>query len=483
MATPVASSTVDAPGRKVGRLGVIVMLALVAAALASGCAGTASLLRPDGAILDARPDRSSGAEPSIPGLPPRTKSAVVVRAQSAGSADPAQSPSGPPATAPAPGPPDPADPAPPAPSDPVDDADLADDQPVRPVDGTTLYRYDPMRGAALSPEPPLNRNITLRELLGLGRSDIAEDADERPTFPRLHDDPLARSPVSPEKRDRLLLPWLSNLAFEHNWELKEDADDARGDVLTRRSNYDVTLPGPDTANFPNSAFTLPKGRVYIESSPVSFFGKSKSFPAQYNWEFLIRYGLTDDLEFRLYSPGYSATLSSPRTTGFSPLTFDFKYHLWDENLARHIPAAGVEIYIQTPFGSDFFNGGTQPSLALLLDHTLPFDVLLEHNFGLTGVQSTFGEAIYEFSYQWALQRQVFRDFAVFTHGFLNSASLPRLPIIQRHISHQTAPMAVVVGGGFLWNLSRRLAVFGSYNAGLAADSPKIIGLLGFAIAL
>jgi hypothetical protein len=274
---------------------------------------------------------------------------------------------------------------------------------------------------------------------------------------------------------------LSNLFFEHNGELK-DADEERDDVLSRRSHYDVTFPGPDTANFPNSAFTVPKGRVYIESSPGSFFGKSRSFPAQYNWEFLIRYGLTDDLEFRLFSPGYSATMSRPRTTGFSPLTFDFKYHMWDENLEKHIPAVGAEIYIQTPFGSNFFNGGTQPSIALLLDHTLPFDVLLEHNFGLTGIQDTFGASVYEFSYQWALQRQVFKDFAVFTHGFLNSAALPRLPVFQRHV-HQITPSAIVVGGGFLWNLSRRLAVFGSYNAGLGGDSPRIIGLFGFAVAL
>ena len=109
-------------------------------------------------------------------------------------------------------------------------------------------------------------------------------------------------------------------------------------------------------------------------------------------------------------------------------------------------------------------------------------MLLEHNFGLTGIQDTFGESVYEFSYQWALQRQVFKDFAVFTQGFLNSAALPRLPIFQRHIP-QAPPSALVVGGGFLWNLSRRLAIFGSYNAGLAEDSPRMIGLLGFAIAL
>ncbi len=351
-------------------------------------------------------------------------------------------------------------------------------------DDGPLYRYDPMRGAATSREPPPNRNLTLRELLGLGRSDIADKPDivDVPRYPRLHDDPLARSPVPRAERDRLFFPPLSNLIFEHNDELSDEGEDLRLESLRRRSNYDITMPGPDTANFPNSPYTLPKGRIYIENSPASFYGKSLVSAAQYNWEFLVRYGLTDNLEFRLFSSGYSATIGKPPTAGFSPLAFDLKYHFWDENREKHIPAAGAEIYILTPFGSPYFNGGTQPSISLLLDHSLPFDVMLEHNFGLTGLEDTFGGAVYVFSYQWSLQRQVFKDFAVFTHGFLNSAALPRLPIFQRDI-HTFKPSAVVVGGGFQWNLSRRLALFGSYNAGLTVFSPSIVGLLGFAVAL
>ena len=61
-------------------------------------------------------------------------------------------------------------------------------------EGTTLYRYDPMRGAVLSPAPPPNRDVTLREILGLGRSDIADkDNEVKPRYPRLHDDPLDKS--------------------------------------------------------------------------------------------------------------------------------------------------------------------------------------------------------------------------------------------------------------------------------------------------
>ncbi|MBM4021311.1 MAG: hypothetical protein FJ284_03555 [Planctomycetes bacterium] len=32
---------------------------------------------------------------------------------------------------------------------------------------------------------------------------------------------------------------------------------------------DIASPGPDSANFPNSPFTLPKGRSYVETIPCA----------------------------------------------------------------------------------------------------------------------------------------------------------------------------------------------------------------------
>ena len=55
---------------------------------------------------------------------------------------------------------------------------------------------------------------------------------------------------------------------------------------------------------------------------------------------------------------------------------------------------------------------------------------------------------------------------------------PNFPTIRR-----STPSEVVVGGGFLWNLSRRPAVFGNDNAGLGEGSPRNIGVFGFALAL
>ena len=85
---------------------------------------------------------------------------------------------------------------------------------------------------------------------------------------------------------------------------------------------------------------------------------------------------------------------------------------------------GVELYIQTTFGSPAFNSGTQPSLNLLFDHTLPWGSVMSTNLGITGAQGLLGENVYQFSYQWSLQRQIVQDFDVFWQGFYNATRCP-----------------------------------------------------------
>ncbi len=43
----------------------------------------------------------------------------------------------------------------------------------------------------------------------------------------------------------------------------------------------------------------------------------------------------------------------------------------------HIPAIGIEVYLQTTFGSPAFNSGTQPSMSLLFDQSLPLGIGFE----------------------------------------------------------------------------------------------------------
>lgn len=251
-----------------------------------------------------------------------------------------------------------------------------------------------------------------------------------------------------------------------------------------RSEPDIANPGPDLANFPNSAFTLPQGRAYVELSPFTYYGTADNSPAQYNAEFLLRYGVTDDIELRLFGNGVSWMGGSNATWGFSPIAFDTKIQLWTEKPDYYLPAAGFEAYIQTQWlGSAAFNGGIQPSFTFNFDQSLPFGIDLEYNLGTTRVQDAAGKNDWEFSFQWALQRDLFnKDFAVFIHGFYNAMTLPRLPNSQSVFGTNSGQMKQnAVGAGFIWTINRRFALYGQTSAGTTRFTPSLLSLMGFAV--
>ena len=115
---------------------------------------------------------------------------------------------------------------------------------------------------------------------------------------------------------------------------------------------DVGNPGPDIANFPNSPFTLSQGRFYLETSPVFLSGPSRGTAATYNAEFLLRYGLTDRVELRLFSNGPTFERGRYAANGMAPLAWDIKTNLWRENRKYHMPAVGLEVFLLTPSGSE-----------------------------------------------------------------------------------------------------------------------------------
>jgi len=327
------------------------------------------------------------------------------------------------------------------------------------------------------------------------QGEVGAGGEPEYNYPDIHSDPAKtyhdRFGID-EDHDHFLFPWLMNLIFEDRWLLSEkDPTKAVQNQFRRRMKIDIRDPDPDTANFPNGAYTLPKGRLYIENSPVGFYGASKYTPRIYQWEYLLRYGLTDNLEFRIFSNGLTARAPIGKqagTTGYSPLAFDFKANFWEENTKYHIPAMGAEIYLQTTFGSPAFNSGTQPSINLLFDQSLPLEINFEYNLGITGVQNGLGQTKYQFSYQWSFQREVFKDFDIFVQGFYNESSLPRLIQFrdvrnaQALLAQATIPTVTVVGVGAIWTVNDRLAIFGSYNFGLTPGSPRTVALTGFAVA-
>jgi Putative MetA-pathway of phenol degradation len=263
------------------------------------------------------------------------------------------------------------------------------------------------------------------------------------------------------------------LGFPPLRELLDDDDDDDDDPPRpkKRTEADIRSPGPDTANFPNSPYTLPQGRAYIEASPVFLSGPSHGTPSTYNAEFLLRYGLTDRVELRLFSNGPTFERGPFAANGMAPLAWDIKTNLWKQNLEYHIPAVGLEVFLLTPSGSKGINQGTQPSITLLFAHTLPFGIELEWNVGLVGDPSPNNNfSAIEPAAAWAFEREVFEDFFVFFQGYFNGPTLPRFGD------------GVELGFGARWTLTKRFCLFGSYNGGVSREAPTTIFQFGGAMA-
>jgi hypothetical protein len=252
-----------------------------------------------------------------------------------------------------------------------------------------------------------------------------------------------------------------------------------------RSQIDVSNPGSDLANFPNSAFTLPQGRGYLELSPFTYYGTGVNNSAQFNTEYLLRYGATDSIELRLFGNGVSWSGGSSQVWGFSPIAFDTKIHLWGENQNYFLPAAGLEAYIQTPWLSSnaAFNQGTQPSISFNFDQSLPLDIDFEYNVGATRALVASGSNAWEFVFQWAFQRDFFsKDFAVFIHGYYNAMGLPRSPAVVASYNNVNKPVQNAVGAGFVWTIGNRLQLYGQTSGGTTQFTNSIISMLGFVVA-
>lgn len=256
---------------------------------------------------------------------------------------------------------------------------------------------------------------------------------------------------------------------------------------------DISQPGPDLGDFPNSAFTLPKGKAYFEMAPFTLAGPDAQNPSSYTTPYLLRYGATDDVELRIFGSGFTKVYGSHPETGFSPVSLDTKIHMWDQNNEWFIPAMSIEAYIQTDWGTKAFNGGWQESIALNFDLLLTKKTNLEWTIGYSGVQDAVnvvtGERfkprhhfvvptqhrtnlnVYQLSIQWALEHEVTERLQVFTHGFYNGGIL-----IQQGAG-------IMVGAGAFWKFSPRLIGWGSCNAGLTPPDPPVLGQVGFAYAL
>ncbi len=247
-------------------------------------------------------------------------------------------------------------------------------------------------------------------------------------------------------------------------------------------------------DFPNSAFTLPKGRVYVEFSPVTLVNADRESPPGYVAPYLLRYGLTDNVEFRLLGNGVTQVAGSHPSTGFSPVNFDLKIHLWNDRKEWLVPATSFEVILLTTLGSSQFTSAWEPAINLNFDLPIATKTNLEWTFGYSGVHEalnintsehfvprfnflvpgihrTVDRNFNQFSAQWALEYEVSDRLEVFFHGFHNGAITLGLG------------SGEMVGVGGFWKFSPRLMGFGSVNHGLSPNLPSLAVQVGFALAL
>jgi Putative MetA-pathway of phenol degradation len=303
--------------------------------------------------------------------------------------------------------------------------------------------------------------------------------------PNKGDAPDKKEDSAPEKKD-------DDKPDKKDDDKSDKKGDDKGDQKTP-PEPDISKPGADFGDYPNSAFTLPKGRCYLEIAPISYQGKDRHNSASNSYNYLFRYGVTDDVEFRLTGSGLT-TVFDPGTTvvGFAPLIIDTKIHLWDDQMDKLLPAASFEAFLQTNLASPTFQSGYQPSINMNLDFPFTKDTNVEMTFGFTGVQDavrvisgerfiprlghnipTLSKAnlnVNQFSYQWALEQQITEKFQIFFQGYYNG-----------DVFRQSAA-GKVVGIGYFYQFDKRGTFFNSYNSGLDPASPNFSSQVGFAFA-
>ena len=256
-------------------------------------------------------------------------------------------------------------------------------------------------------------------------------------------------------------------------QVSQPNDDVRAQDVPSTADSGPTLrePGPDSPDFPDSAFTVPPGVVYVETSITHETSKGPRF-RDYSTDTLVRVGMCENLELRISNPGLIHQ-DGPvdDTTGFGPTTFGFKRHIWAEDERSGLPAIGVIAQVTTPTASaGFDNGAAEPTVYFNFDHSLPADFAFEWNLGISWLKGSDGERFLQGEVLWVLSRELADELEGFVHGIVD---FPAGSGEQEEL---------VVGPGMLWFVSGRLALDFSYNFGLTAQSPHRIVRFGLSMA-
>jgi hypothetical protein len=231
----------------------------------------------------------------------------------------------------------------------------------------------------------------------------------------------------------------------------------------------LQMPAPDFANYPNSAFTLPQHHAAVEIASFYTFYNNKNLrlPSEHNIGYLMRYGLTNAIELRLQSDGFSLNDNHKEQLGLSPQIFDIKWHVIDAPINSFLPAMAIEGLVQTEWASPAFKDGIHSALSLNFDQNLPYHICIEYNIGFIAQRIDSQRSLYQLALSWAVQRAIINDVEVFIHGYTNTAA---------------GDTVSVIGGGVQWTLLPGVVLFANANQGLNKYAPEFVSLFGFSVA-
>lgn len=257
-----------------------------------------------------------------------------------------------------------------------------------------------------------------------------------------------------------------------------DATRGQQEELSLEPWPDISSPGIDLGDFPNSSSTLPGGTWQLELAPFCIAGRDQYNRPSSSTLYLLRYGVTDDVEFRLLGDGFTTTYDDAQSTGFSPVVLDTKIHLWDQMPEQWIPGTSLEILLSTDWGSKDLTSGYQPTIALNFDLPLTEKLSLGSTIGYGQVQQelllpnssqVLSQNVNQAYFQWSVVRELNDRWSVFVTG----QSYEKL-------AGDSAGTLLAFGGN--WQQSDRVVWYSLMGWGVTPDAPAIIAQIGLGIA-
>lgn len=223
----------------------------------------------------------------------------------------------------------------------------------------------------------------------------------------------------------------------------------------------------DTSDLPDSPFPVPPGVLLLETSLTRERGSGVH--RRLSTETLLRFGISRGWELRVSSDGWVWEHSHDgRRTGIGDVVLGFKRHLFPERGAR--PALGVIVQTKLPTAfSNLSNSALEPTAFFNFGKSLPSDLDVEVNFGVSWRKNSSGRRFVQYHLLWGVEKGLGRDISVFVHS---AADFPDQP---------KAGNSVLLGPGITWLVNERTQLDMSLTFGLTKAAPNNVFRVGLAV--